>query len=175
MKNLQNLWKQRFHSVLEGLYSPIGQTLCLEQVVAEVPPKLEMGDLAFPMFSYAKALRQAPPLLAKQVAAALASFSAEAEIFPLGPYVNLRYSRSGITASVVERVLSEGEQWGRTPALKGDRVMVEFSSPNTNKPLHIGHLRNNILGESMSRILAANGAEVHKVILMNDRGIQICK
>jgi arginyl-tRNA synthetase len=53
--------------------------------------------------------------------------------------------------------------------------MVEFSSPNTNKPLHLGHLRNDILGESISRILAACGAEVRKVCIINDRGIHICK
>lgn len=57
----------------------------------------------------------------------------------------------------------------------GEKVMVEFSSPNTNKPLHLGHLRNNFLGDSMSRILGANGYEVMKVNLVNDRGIHICK
>ncbi|MEP1033402.1 arginine--tRNA ligase [Ekhidna sp.] len=57
----------------------------------------------------------------------------------------------------------------------GQKVMVEFSSPNTNKPLHLGHLRNNFLGDSASRILAANGYEVKKVNLVNDRGVHICK
>jgi len=175
MKNFQDLWKQRFHSILAALYVPLGHTLGIDQVVAEVPPKPEMGDLAFPMFSYSKVLRLAPPLLAKQLVQALGSFSAEAEFFALGPYVNLRYSRSGITGSVVDLVLAEGDGWGRTKALAGDRVMVEFSSPNTNKPLHIGHLRNNTLGEAMSRILKANGAEVYKVNLINDRGVHICK
>jgi len=56
-----------------------------------------------------------------------------------------------------------------------DRVMVEYSSPNTNKPLHLGHLRNNFLGNSVARILKANGHEVVKVQIINDRGIHICK
>jgi len=175
MKNLQDLWKQRLHSVLEGRYTSLGQTLGLEGVAAETPPKPEMGDLAFPMFAYAKILRLAPPLLSKQIVQALEPFSGEAEIFALGAYVNLRYSRSGIIGSVLERVAAEGDGWGRTKALAGARVMVEFSSPNTNKPLHIGHLRNNALGESISRIMAANGAEVQKVNLINDRGVHICK
>lgn len=64
--------------------------------------------------------------------------------------------------------------YGVLPA-NGEKVMVEFSSPNTNKPLHLGHLRNNFLGDSMSRILGANGYEVMKVNLVNDRGIHICK
>ena len=53
--------------------------------------------------------------------------------------------------------------------------MVEFSSPNTNKPLHLGHIRNNILGDSVSRILKASGNHVIKTNLINDRGIHICK
>ncbi len=57
----------------------------------------------------------------------------------------------------------------------GQKVMVEFSSPNTNKPLHLGHLRNNFLGDSAARILAANGYDVKKVNLVNDRGVHICK
>lgn len=57
----------------------------------------------------------------------------------------------------------------------GEKVMVEYSSPNTNKPLHLGHLRNNFLGYSISKILEANGYEVMKVNLVNDRGIHICK
>ena len=63
---------------------------------------------------------------------------------------------------------------GRKPA-NGKKVMVEYSSPNTNKPLHLGHLRNNFLGYSVSEILKANGYEVIKSNLVNDRGIHICK
>ena len=57
----------------------------------------------------------------------------------------------------------------------GKKVMVEYSSPNTNKPLHLGHVRNNLLGYSVSELLKADGAEVYKVNLVNDRGIHICK
>ncbi|MDB5148230.1 MAG: arginine--tRNA ligase, partial [Mucilaginibacter sp.] len=57
----------------------------------------------------------------------------------------------------------------------GQKVMVEYSSPNTNKPLHLGHIRNNLLGYSVAEILAADGYEVIKTNLVNDRGIHICK
>ncbi len=70
--------------------------------------------------------------------------------------------------------ISRNETFGSLPA-NGEKVMVEFSSPNTNKPLHLGHLRNNFLGDATARILAANGYEVMKVNLVNDRGIHICK
>jgi arginyl-tRNA synthetase len=64
--------------------------------------------------------------------------------------------------------------YGQLPA-NGQEIMVEYSSPNTNKPLHLGHLRNNFLGWSVSEILSANGFQVHKVQIINDRGIHICK
>ena len=59
--------------------------------------------------------------------------------------------------------------------MNGKKVMVEYSSPNTNKPLHLGHLRNNFLGWSVAEILKANGYEVFKSSIVNDRGIHICK
>ncbi|MBB5644599.1 arginine--tRNA ligase [Pedobacter cryoconitis] len=66
------------------------------------------------------------------------------------------------------------ESFGTIPS-NGKKVMVEYSSPNTNKPLHLGHVRNNLLGYSVSELLKANGSEVYKVNLVNDRGIHICK
>ncbi|MEQ8583117.1 MAG: arginine--tRNA ligase [Marinoscillum sp.] len=70
--------------------------------------------------------------------------------------------------------IHQDERFG-TLAGNGQKVMVEFSSPNTNKPLHLGHLRNNFLGDSVAKILEASGCEVMKVNLVNDRGIHICK
>ena len=72
------------------------------------------------------------------------------------------------------KTISNSKKWG-FKKFDGEEVMVEFASPNTNKPLHLGHLRNIFLGDSMSRILEANGKKVHKVQIINDRGIHICK
>ncbi len=68
----------------------------------------------------------------------------------------------------------QNKNYGQLPS-NGKEIMVEYSSPNTNKPLHLGHLRNNFLGWSVSEIYAANGYDVHKVQIINDRGIHICK
>lgn len=70
--------------------------------------------------------------------------------------------------------IASNEDFGQLEP-SGKRIMVEFSSPNTNKPLHLGHIRNNLLGDSVSRLLKANGHEVIKATLVNDRGIHICK
>ena len=69
----------------------------------------------------------------------------------------------------------QDQDYGLNKKGASQQLMVEYSSPNTNKPLHLGHLRNNFLGDSISRILAANGNEVVKVQIINDRGIHICK
>ncbi len=89
--------------------------------------------------------------------------------------MNVRLDRPAVTAEVLAAVGREADGWGRTDSLAGRRYFVEYSCPNTNKPLHIGHLRNDALGESLSRILAAAGATVLKANLINDRGVHICK
>ena len=73
------------------------------------------------------------------------------------------------------KIHSEKSDYGIRKNDDGDTVLIEFSSPNTNKPLHLGHIRNNLLGASVSRIIAASGKKVIRVNLVNDRGIHICK
>jgi arginyl-tRNA synthetase len=144
----------------------------------EVPPKPELGDVAFPMFPFAKIFRRSPQDIAAQAKEALEQRGLDAHAEKLdnaGPYLNVGFHRSSFARSVLETVEKEGEAYGRNRSLAGRKVMVEFSSPNTNKPLHLGHLRNDALGESVSRMLQASGAEVRKVNLINDRGIHICK
>ncbi|WP_010257040.1 arginine--tRNA ligase [Treponema primitia] len=182
MDAIRDAWRVRIARALEKVLADAGQEGHIDaaQVIAEIPPKPELGDLGFPMFGFAKTLRKGPPQIAQLVAAALAadsiaedlgkgSFAAE------GPYVNVRLDRPSVTASVLAQTADESVPVGRPGNFAGSRITVEFSSPNTNKPLHLGHLRNDILGESISRILAACGAEVRKVCIINDRGIHICK
>jgi arginyl-tRNA synthetase len=80
-----------------------------------------------------------------------------------------------VTAEVIAAVLKDADTYGLGEDLAGQRVILEFSAPNTNKPLHLGHLRNNALGMSIARILQSLGAEVFRVNLINDRGVHICK
>ncbi|MDR2071931.1 MAG: arginine--tRNA ligase [Spirochaetaceae bacterium] len=181
MVDSQDLWKRRIAGAVNVLLEEAGspRRLGSADIAAELPPRPEMGDLGFPMFGYAKLLRKAPPVIALQVARQLAGEAgsgeapgtAEAE----GPYVNIRLDREWAAMSVLGALLDETRPPGRPGNLAGSRIMVEFSSPNTNKPLHLGHLRNDVLGESISRILAACGAKVRKVCIINDRGIHICK
>jgi arginyl-tRNA synthetase len=161
------------HAALKGVEGPVPGA---EAVVLERPPKPELGDFGFPMFPYAKLLRAAPAQVAQALALIIARDPEAASLgaaFAEGPYLNVRLSRAPVVAAILEAAASAS--WGRGSALDGKKVMVEFSSPNTNKPLHLGHLRNDVLGESLSRILAAAGAEVRKINHINDRGVHICK
>lgn len=180
MKDFKEAWRLRVAAALAELAADSGVPDGIDpsKVVAEVPPKPELGDFGFPLFPFAKALRKAPPAIAQAVAAALAA-DPEArglgEAFAEGPYVNVRVAKGAAVARVLREALDPASSFGRPGTLAGKRVMVEFSSPNTNKPLHLGHLRNDVLGESVSRILAACGADVRKVCVINDRGVHICK
>jgi arginyl-tRNA synthetase len=169
--------KIRLAGALNRLLSAAGLEGNLEasELAAEIPPRPEMGDLGFPMFSFAKRLRKAPPRIAQEAAAELGA-GAEGVFTAEGPYVNLRLNREETAPRLLAACGPEAAGgFGRPGTLAGCRIMVEFSSPNTNKPLHLGHMRNDVLGESISRILAACGAEVRKVSIINDRGIHICK
>jgi len=145
-----------------------------DRIIVETPPRSEMGDLAFPMFPFAKDFRTAPPVIAGLVAEKLAE-TVEGEVRTAGPYLNVFLDRAGVTASLLEDVSRLGGCYGESDYLKDQKIMLEFSCPNTNKPLHLGHLRNDAIGESTARILIASGADVQKVNLINNRGVHICK
>ena len=163
-----------------------------DAVRVENPPKPEMGDLGIPMFTLAKVFRLAPPAIAQQVAgiikaaseskgslggvdvASLGAFEA------VGPYVNIKLNKANAAGDILKTIEAQGENYGSIGEdgkkhLEGRKVMVEYSSPNTNKPLHLGHMRNDALGESVSRILKKAGAEVFRTNIINNRGIHICK
>ncbi len=158
-----------------------------EKAAVVNPPKPEMGDLGVPMFVFAKAFGSNPAAIASEIVKVISSdselskaASSIGDVLAVGPYVNVKLDKSASAASILSKIESEGDKFGTLgpdgkPFLDGRKVMIEFSSPNTNKPLHLGHLRNDALGESVSRILKKAGAEVFKVDLINNRGIHICK
>ncbi len=181
MEAAKEFWKRKVAEVLRAYAKEAGaeaDRITEEEVIAETPPKPELGDIAFPLFPFAKVFRTAPAKIAEETAARL---SADDEAAPQGtaetsgPYLNIRLHLESVAEKTLNAILEQGEEYGRNDSKADRRIMVEFSCPNTNKPLHLGHLRNDALGESVSRILKANGAEVRKVNLINDRGVHICK
>lgn len=148
-----------------GEYPPLPMSL---------PPQVEQGDFTFGIFPLAKPLRKGPPLLAKELASHFCHPAVD-KVEAVGPYLNLFLNPAALAKILLKSVFASETRFGFQNIGKGQRVMVEFSSPNTNKPLHIGHMRNNLLGWSASQLLGALGFEVVKACLVNDRGIHICK
>lgn len=141
-----------------------------------VPPKPEMGDIAFPMFAYAKIKGMNPVKIANEVCELISSSAHPAgTLSTAGAYLNVKIDSSSLFSGLAKTIIGQGDSYGKNSSLEGKKVMLEFSCPNTNKPLHLGHMRNDSLGESVAAILKANGADVMKVNLINNRGVHICK
>lgn len=178
MKSIKEMWMSSIIYALKTFADIRGVELPeISDLLIQRPPRAELGDIAIPMFPFAKLLRSSPQLIAAGVAEQLESVEdrPEGKIAADGPYINITADVSGLARDLFDEMERDGERFGHTEELLSRRVMIEFSCPNTNKPLHLGHLRNDSLGESVAEILKANGAEVRKVNLINDRGVHICK
>src|SRR6185436_13062060 len=158
-------------TALEKLYS-----LSIDESniqINETKPEFE-GDYTLVLFSFIKQLKKSPDQLGKEIGDEL--IASHANLFPgyniIKGFLNLTIKDSYWT-EFLETNFSN-KNFGKKNST-GKRVMVEYSSPNTNKPLHLGHLRNNFLGWSIAEIQKANGADVSKTCIVNDRGIHICK
>lgn len=131
------------------------------------------GDLTAVIFPLSKILGQKPDTIAQEIGQYLQSKYPQIEGFNVVKgFLNIKFSNDFWLKLFTQ--ICANENWGQHPA-SGKLYMVEFSSPNTNKPLHLGHIRNILLGWSVSKLLEANGHKVVKVNLVNDRGVHICK
>ncbi|NQU77257.1 arginine--tRNA ligase [Candidatus Falkowbacteria bacterium] len=139
------------------------------------PPDAEMGDFSIGCFPMAQAFRRSPNDIANLLAEEISLDDTIQEVTAVGPYLNFRIAPVALFGDVCRKVIAMGDAFGNSQAGKGQKVMVEYLSPNTNKPLHLGHLRNGAIGMAVSALLEATGQEVVKANLVNDRGVHICK
>ncbi len=131
------------------------------------------GDYTLVTFPLLKITRQAPDVTGNAIGEWLVGHVPEIAAYnSVKGFLNLSFSP--VYWNEALQAISSDEAFGQLPST-GRRIMVEFSSPNTNKPLHLGHIRNNLLGDSVSRILKACGNTVIKSTIVNDRGVHICK
>jgi len=150
------------------------------------PPNAAMGDFSLPLFALAKEKKIAPGALAQKLQHKLQPQGLVERVEIAGPYVNFWLRRDDV-AKVVFTLTPTLSHRGRgsnrqSPSTRGrgqgrgnQRVMMEMVSPNNNKPLHLGHLRNAFLGESVARLLESQGSKIVRACLFNDRGLQIAK
>ena len=166
ISTLQNTVAQ----AVEHLY---GEQADPGKVLVNATPPDFGGDYSIVVFPFVKAAKKAPDAVAAEIGEYLQQKIAEIKGFNVVKgFLNLEIS-DAYWQSFLQSVAGNPD-FGRQPA-NGKKVMVEYSSPNTNKPLHLGHIRNILLGWSCSKILEAVGYEVVKTQIINDRGVAICK
>ena len=161
-------------AVAEALKRLYGMDVTPGSVVLQATKKEFTGDYTVVVFPYVKQARKSPEQLAGELGAAVKETVAEvADYNVIKGFLNFVVN-DGYWVDFVSAKAADTE-YGLKKAQPGESpVVVEYSSPNTNKPLHLGHIRNNLLGWSVSELIAAAGANVKKVNLVNDRGIHIC-
>ncbi|WP_462133235.1 arginine--tRNA ligase [Peptostreptococcus stomatis] len=153
------------------------EDLTIEEITAliEVPPNKEMGDYAFPCFKLAKIFRKAPNAIAEDLAGKIQPTDDINKIVNLGGYVNFFVNKESLAKKVINQVLTEKENYGKSEFGKGKTVVVEFSSPNIAKPFHIGHVRTTVIGNALSKIYQSQGYHVEKLNHLGDYGTQFGK
>ncbi|MBA2328128.1 MAG: arginine--tRNA ligase [Flavisolibacter sp.] len=167
--SLVELIKEHTAKAIEDLYKI--EVFADDLIINQTKPEFE-GDYTVVLFALVKKLRKAPEQLGQEIGEQVISSSSLFTSFNvIKGFLNLSVADNHfidfLTTNVGKEILAAPSQ--------GSRIMVEYSSPNTNKPLHLGHLRNNFLGWSIAEILKATGNEVKKTSIVNDRGIHICK
>ncbi|MFH1838656.1 MAG: arginine--tRNA ligase [Candidatus Kuenenbacteria bacterium] len=162
---IQHLKNQIKKAVLEKFKIKIEQEIIIEQ-----PPESKMGDFCFSCFLLAKEIKKSPKEIAEILAQEIKSDKITKEIKAIGPYLNFFIHREIFFENIYKNLQ---EKKKRKKILS--KIMIEFSSPNTNKPLHLGHFRSSILGMSLANLLEENNCKVIKANLINDRGVHICK
>ena len=170
--SIDNILSQATADAVKALY---GADVVAESIVPSTTKKEFEGNLTIVVFPFLKASHKRPEDTAQEIGKYLVANCEAVEKFNvIKGFLNITIKPSFWT-SVLQSVEAT-ENFGFKPVTDDSRlVMIEYSSPNTNKPLHLGHVRNNLLGFSLAKIMEANGNKVVKTNIVNDRGIHICK
>ncbi len=155
------------------------QKLSLKEIVKiiEIPPPEINYTYAVPMFQVAKYEKKSPKLLAKELVKKLILPEYLEKIEPIGPYLNFRIK----PPIILNNIYKFKKDYGKIKEIiekkinHSTNIVIEYPSPNTNKPLHLGHIRNMLIGSSLVNLFKYKGYKVYQVNLNNDRGIHICK
>lgn len=170
---INQLQEKLISTVVEGVSALYGAMIAPETLTLQETRKEFEGQLTVVVFPITRYSKQSPEQTGQAIGEYLSVHLAELSGFNVVKgFLNLTFRDQYWVELFQEGIAADG--FGRFPA-NGKKLMVEYSSPNTNKPLHLGHIRNNLLGYAVANILDASGYEVIKANLVNDRGIHICK
>ena len=170
-----NIEEKLIASVIDGLRTLYGQEVPAAQVQLQKTKREFEGHLTLVVFPFLRMSKKGPEQTATEIGEYLQAHApAVAAYNVIKGFLNLTVASSAWVELL--DAIHRQPQYGLTPATDASPlVMIEYSSPNTNKPLHLGHVRNNLLGGALANIIAANGNRVVKTNIVNDRGIHICK
>lgn len=167
-------WNAIVHNAAQALSEAAGVAVREDELVA--PPDSKLGDLSFGCFRVAKEQGKNPVEIAQEIAAKLEKGDHSIEsASAAGPYVNLTLRTGELVNRVVKEVEREQANYGRVTGTTEKQLMIEYANPNTHKEIHVGHLRNFILGAALSRILDAGGWKVVPVSYLNDMGTNVSR
>ncbi len=172
MQGIETIISEAVVSAIASLYEA---EVSVEAVQIQKTRKEFSGDITVVVFPFLRQSRKGPEQTAEEIGQFLEGKVVSVQAFNVVKgFLNLEIAPSHWMGML--NFMSENDAYGFTPETEDSPlVMVEYSSPNTNKPLHLGHIRNNLLGWSISEILKATGNKVVKTNIVNDRGIHICK
>lgn len=139
------------------------------------PPDSKLGDYSVPCFLIAKEFKKNPNQVATEIAQTFEPTEWLEKVQAVGPYLNFFVNKVNFTAAVLNEIAKAKDKYGSSKLGKGRKVMVEYFSPNTNKPLTVGHVRNICLGAAVANLFRFSGYKVITSTLYNDRGIAIAK
>ena len=167
--------QQIINAALAAVKELYGQEVAEKMVQLQKTKKEFEGNLTLVVFPFLKISRKKPDETAREIGEYIKqNCEAIADFNAVGGFLNLVIDKKAWLALLNE--MNQNEKFGEKPVTEASPlVMIEYSSPNTNKPLHLGHVRNNLLGWSLAQIMEANGNKVVKTNIVNDRGIHICK
>lgn len=141
----------------------------------EIPPNKDMGDYAFPCFKLAKVFRKAPNLIAGDIAESIEVEGDISKVVPMGGYVNFFVNKSQLAKTVINNVLTQKDDYGKSKIGEGKNIIVEFSSPNIAKPFHIGHIRTTVIGNAIYKLYDSQGYNTIRINHLGDYGTQFGK
>lgn len=139
------------------------------------PPNTEFGDLSLPCFGVAKELKLTPVEVAHRLVGKIKSSDVGCGVKAVGPYLNFTLNKASLAGEVIGEIEKEKDIYGRNKDGKNEKILIEYSNANTHKEYHVGHLRNICYGDTVNRILSANGYRAIPISYINDFGIHIAK
>lgn len=170
-----NIETKLTESIVSAIYSLYGAEVESSMVQLQKTKKEFQGHLTLVVFPFLKLSKKRPEETAQEIGAyLLANEPAVAAFNVIKGFLNITVA-SGCWIDLLNQIHSDPNYGFKKVDAQSPLVMIEYSSPNTNKPLHLGHVRNNLLGKALANIMEANGNKVVKTNIVNDRGIHICK